>query len=137
MNSLAKAKRMAVTSVLALTLTSGGFALGALPASAVAANAKAWVITPKWWGWCPNAGGLANKVVQVHVINYTTGTDTWGTKGYDKVYIPVTTGYNNQVQISVNCSLSKLQSTGGYHNLSVTANGQTFFTGTDGGVWRQ
>jgi hypothetical protein len=131
-------KQLQLLVVLALTIafTLGGVGTNTTPAEASTPNAGAWVVAPKWWGWCP--GGSRNKVAQVNVINYTAGRMAFsGWDGADKVHIAVVNGRRNQVQVSVRCTLTGWQSSGGWHYLSVDRTGRTFFVGLDGGTWRQ
>lgn len=126
--------------LIALAFACCGLVLGAIGpathAQAAAPNAGAWVVAPQWWGWCP--GGAINKPVQVNVINYTAGSMNFsGWRGADKTHIAVVRGQKNQIQVSVLCTRTGWQSSGGYHYLSVDRDGRTFFTGVDGGVYRQ
>jgi len=123
-----------------MLIASLGLILGstALPTSAHAAtpNAGAWVVAPQWWGWCP--GGSFNKPLQVNVINYTAGSMHFsGWRNADKVHIAVVKGRTNMIQVSVLCSRTSWQSSGGYHYLPVDRTERTFFTGIDGGVYRK
>ncbi len=102
----------------------------ASPASAVTADAGAWVVAPNWWGWC--GGGKVTKVI---VTNYTTGTTDQGWDGADKVYIKVKKNMNNNIQTNVRCQW--VTPHGAYHTLNVGGSGQTFFVGYPSGVYRQ
>lgn len=129
-------RRILTTLGLALALVTGATLSDASRAEAATPNAGAWVVAPQWWGWC--AGGTYNKPVQVNVINYTAGSMSFsGWRGADKVHIAVVNGTTNKIQVSVLCTRTGWQSSGGYHHVPVDRTGRTFFVGLDGGVYRQ
>lgn len=94
--------------------------ISALPASAISANANVYAVAPSG-NWCP---GWLNKVTWVQWANNTTG-GTAGDGGDDVVWMPVRTGYTNNVVISVKCKYNT--PLGMSYNIRPSRNGQTFW----------
>ncbi len=80
-----------------------------------------------------------NKPVQLIVINYTVdgNPEYSGARRADKIRIPVRNNTTNKIQVTMKCSRSTPQSSGGYHLLEVDRDGRTFFVGVGEGVHRQ
>lgn len=121
-------KKALVTLALVPALLAGVTSMGATPA--FAANGGVYIVTPKWWGWCPNIRGYQNRVVVVSITNTTTGysqTDSGDDVGWTNVDLHS----NNSVHVNVGCSLG-IGSTGTVVTIRPTRNGQTFWTSPSG-----
>lgn len=112
---------------LSLALVLGFAAIG--PAGpATAATASVYLVTPKWWGWCPGSG---NSVTRVNYV--VAGVSQGGDSGDDVVYARVNLNVNNTVIMAVTCRFNTPQ--GSSAVIRPTRNGQTFFMGFPDGSW--
>jgi len=121
---------MMLALVLLAASVSGVLATGATPASAASG---VYIVTPKWWGWCPNIRGITNRVTFVSVTNTATGysqTDY----GDDIGWTTVALNRSNTVRVNVGCSLGH-GSTGTEVRITPRRNGQTFWVSPTGGSY--
>jgi hypothetical protein len=95
-------------------------------------NGGVYIVTPKWWGWCPDVR-VKNYVTVVSLTNATYGSSS-SDVGDDIGWIGVRLGYKNTIHVNVGCSLG--HGSGGVTvTITPTRNGQAWFVGSTGGAW--
>jgi hypothetical protein len=97
------------------------------PASA-ATTGYVYLVTPKWWGWCP---GSNNAITWVGWVN--SNISSGGDSGDDIVYAKVYLGQSQEVVMAVQCSKTTPQ--GSTTTIKPTRTGQTFFMGYPSGSY--
>lgn len=109
-----------------VTLAISALLLSAAPAHA--ATGYVYLVTPKWWGWCPGSG---NYVTHVDYVNgsFSSGGDG----GDDVVYAHVQLGTPNTITMAVQCARSLPQ--GSQATITPARTGQSWFMGYPSGAW--
>lgn len=102
----------------------------ASPAATSASTSYGYVylVTPRWWGWCPGKSNAVKRVDYV-VDNVSSGGDS----GDDIVYAKVRLNQNNTVTMAVQCTKTLPQ--GSQETIKPTRNKQTFWMGYPSGAY--
>ncbi|MFJ1542251.1 hypothetical protein ACIODS_27305 [Micromonospora chalcea] len=103
------------------------FVVPPAPANA-ATTGYVYLVTPKWWGWCP---GSNNAITWVGWVN--SSISSGGDSGDDIVYAKVNLNVSQTVVMTVQCSRSTPQ--GASASIKPTRTGQTFFMGYPSGSY--
>lgn len=97
----------------------------------VTPNANVWVVAKRSDGWC---NGFLDKVTYMRYTNVTTN-QSGGDGGDDIVRVPVRTGRDNTINISVTCRLSTPY--GMNFKIKPVSNNETWFVATNGTAVRK
>ncbi|WBC03315.1 hypothetical protein [Micromonospora sp. WMMA1976] len=87
-----------------------------------------YLVTPRWWGWCPGNGNYVTGV-NYAVSNVSSGGDS----GDDIVYAKVNLNQAQDVVMGVQCAKNTPQ--GSSASITPTRSGQTFYMGFPTGSW--
>lgn len=113
--------------VLTIALAIGlGTLVAAPPANA--ATGYVYLVTPRWWGWCPGNGNYVKRVDYVNGI-----LSSGGDKGDDIVYAKVDLKRDNTIVMSVQCAKNNPQ--GSIATIKPNRTGQTFWMGYPSGAY--
>ena len=119
-----KIKRAAVAAAMAIAAGTATVAAAA-PAEA-ATYGYVYLVTPQWWGWCPNSS--------ITFVHFTVaGISDGGDSGDDVVYARVALNQNNNVSMSDACRWSTPM--GSLATIYPTRNNETFWMGYPGGSY--
>lgn len=99
----------------------------AAPARSSAAVGYVYLVTPKWWGWCPYSS-------ITYVGWFNAGVSQGGDGGNDIVYAKVLLKQDNRITMQVSCSRS-MPMGNVVTTIRPNRNGQTFWFGYPAGVW--
>lgn len=113
--------------LLALALAAGTLVTNVAPAAA-ATTGWVYLVTPRWWGWCPGSG---NYVTRVDYYNgdFSSGGDA----GDDIVYAKVQLNAPNTITMAVQCAKNLPQ--GSQVTITPSRNNQTWYMGYPSGAW--
>jgi hypothetical protein len=113
--------------LLAVAMGAGSMLLSPFPARA-ATTGWVYLVTPRWWGWCPGSGNY------VTWVDYANGNvSSGGDGGDDIVYAKVQLNTSNTITMAVQCRKNLPQ--GSQVTITPTRNNQTWFLGYPSGAW--
>lgn len=119
-------RRWIARTMAAASLVAGMALVAVTPAHAATGNV--YLVTPRWWGWCP---GGDNYVTWVSYA--VSSVSSGGDGGDDIVYAKVILNQAQDVVMGVQCKKTLPQ--GSSTSITPTRSGQTFFMGFPSGSW--
>lgn len=121
-------RRVFASIAIVLASAAGGLALNASPAHAI--YGQVYIVTPKWWGWCPGTG---NYVTQVVAHNITTGDRAASLPGKDVAFLRIDFERSNKVVVAVSCKWNT--PLGATATIRPVRHKQTFYFGYPSGTY--